>query len=312
MNDGKAETTGDVRIRMGRPGVLGSGRDRFGLSGASQEYDPRIVAIRPDLADIAVAGTHFAPHYAAPMMRSCIVPASPLREAPSLDAEQISELLFGESFALLDLTGGWAWGYCLSDHYVGYLAAEGLGHPIAPSHRVRYPEAVLHGEPDADSGSSGTLPGGALIMGSPSGDWVETAQGFLSATDLEPVEAVHPDPVTLAEALIGTPYTWGGRSAAGVDCSGLMQIIWNAAGVQLPRDSDMQVAALDRDVAPDALQRGDMVFFPGHVGIMADAANIIHASRRWMAVKAEPLADVVARSAAKGHEPAATGYKRVR
>src|SRR3546814_3535620 len=104
---------------MGRPCAAGAGRDRFGLTGSSQAFDPRVVAIRPDLADIAVAGTHFAPHYAAPMMRSGVLPAATLRASPSLDADQTSELLFGEGFALLDLTGGWAWGYCLADHYVG-------------------------------------------------------------------------------------------------------------------------------------------------------------------------------------------------
>lgn len=311
MTKNIAETAPDTPVRMGRPGVAGPARDRFGLTGVAKSYDPRIVAIRPDLADIAVAGTHFAPHYAAPMMRSCIVPAAPIRKAASSDAEQISELLFGEGFALLDLTGGWAWGYCLADHYVGYLAADALGNPIAPSHRIRFPQAIVHSAADAGSNSQATLPGGALVMGCAQGDWVETAQGFLAETDVESLESIHPDPVALAETLIGTPYGWGGRSVAGVDCSGLMQIIWNAAGVQLPRDSDLQLAALDQHVAPDALRRGDMVFFPGHVGIMADPETIIHASRRWMAVKAEPLADVIARSAAKGHEPPVAGYRRV-
>src|SRR3546814_10135778 len=104
---------------MGRPGVVGAGRDRFGLSGTSQAFDPRVVAIRPDLADIAVEGTYFAPHYAAPKMTSGVLPAAAVRAAPSLGAEQTSELLFGEGFALLDLTGGWAWGSSRADHYVG-------------------------------------------------------------------------------------------------------------------------------------------------------------------------------------------------
>ena len=78
------------------------------------------------------------------MMRSCVLPATALRADPAPDARQTSELLFGEAFALLDLTGGWAWGYSLADHYVGYLAAEALGAPIAPTHRVTAAEAILH------------------------------------------------------------------------------------------------------------------------------------------------------------------------
>lgn len=302
------------RVRMGRPGAAGAGRGRFGLTGTSQAYDPRIVAIRPDLADIAVAGQHFAPHYAAPMMRSGVLPAASLRALPSLEAEQTSELLFGEGFALLDLTGGWAWGYCLADHYVGYLAAEALGTPIAPTHRVGMSETMLHSAPDAASGGPGVLPRGALVMGEAQGEWLATAHGFLPLAAMVEVEAQHVDPAAIAEEMIGTPYVWGGRTAKGVDCSGLVQLAWGAAGVQLPRDSDLQLASLgaDKDVAPADLARGDLVFFPGHVGIMADDRNIIHASRRWMAVKSEPLADVIARSAAKDHDPPVSGYKRLK
>lgn len=302
------------RIRMGRPGAVGAGRDHFGLTGTSQAYDPRIVAIRPDLADIAVAGQHFAPHYAAPMMSSCVLPSVVLRGAPSLKADQTSALLYGESFALLDLTGGWAWGYCLADHYVGYLAADALGAPIAPTHRVRASEALLHSAPDAASGGSAVLPRGALVMGEPNDEWLATAHGYLPLAAMVEADAEEKDAAAVAEGLIDAPYLWGGRTGAGIDCSGLIQLAWASAGVQLPRDSDLQLASLgaDKDVDPSALQRGDLVFFPGHVGIMADAANLIHASRRWMAVKVEPLADVIARSAAKGHEPPVTGYKRLR
>lgn len=302
------------RVRMGRPGVVGAGRDRFGLTGMSQSFDPRMVAIRPDLADIAVAGTHFAPHYAAPMMMSGALPAAAMRAAPSLDVDQTSELLFGEGFALLDLTGGWAWGYSLTDHYVGYLAADALAAPIAPTHRVDTAEAMLHSSPDAASGGPAVLPYGALVMGEVEGEWLKTAHGFLPLGALIEAGAHEADPAAVAEAMIGAPYLWGGRTAKGIDCSGLVQLAWNAAGVQLPRDSDLQLASLgaDKDVAPADLARGDLVFFPGHVGIMADHDTIVHASRRWMAVRAEPLADVVARSAAKDQDPPVSGYKRLR
>ena len=301
------------RIRMGRPGAAGAGRGRFGLTGTSQGYDPRVVAIRPDLADIAVAGQHFAPHYAAPMMSSCVLPSAVLRGAPSLDADQTSELLYGEGFALLDLTGGWAWGYCLADHYVGYLAADALGAPIAPTHRVRASEALLHSAPDAASGGSAVLPRGALVMGEAEGEWLATAHGYLPLAALAEVGTHETDAASVAEEMVDAPYLWGGRTAAGIDCSGLVQLAWAAAGIHLPRDSDLQLASLgaDKDVDPAALRRGDLVFFPGHVGIMADATHIIHASRRWMAVKTEPLADVVARSAAKDNAPPVSGYKRL-
>ena len=314
MTANSGEDSAANRVRMGRPGVAGQGRDRFGLTGTSQAFDPRVVAIRPDLADIAVAGTHFAPHYAAPMMMSGVLPAAVIRAAPSLDAEQTSELLFGEGFALLDLTGGWAWGYSLADHYVGYLAADALGAPIAPTHRVEMIEAMLHSAPDAASGGPAVLPLGALVMGEPEGEWLKTAHGYLPLAALVEVGTKHDDPTAMAEQMVGTPYLWGGRTAKGIDCSGLVQLAWASAGVHLPRDSDLQLASLgnDKDVAPTELARGDLVFFPGHVGIMTDHDRIVHASRQWMEVRVEPLADIAKRSMAKGHDVPISGYKRLR
>ena len=100
----------------------------------------------------------------------------------------------------------------------------------------------------------------------------------------------------MAESLVGTPYRWGGRSGFGIDCSGLVQLACDLSGTRVARDSDQQrdtIGAPLEDETP--LRRNDLVFFPGHVGIMADPVRLIHANAFAMAVTIEPLADVVAR-----------------
>ena len=97
-------------------------RTRFSLSGHSRPYDPARQAIRPDLADVAEAEHHFAPHYARPAdwraLTDCV-----LRESASADAAERGTLPAGAAFALLDITGGWAWGYSVEGHVVGYVEA---------------------------------------------------------------------------------------------------------------------------------------------------------------------------------------------
>lgn len=186
MSDGLANSKGMVRV--GRPVPDAGGRSRFGLSGVSQTYDPRTVAIRPDLADIAVAGQHFAPHYAAPMMRSVRV-ATPLRSTSAGDGETLGELLPGEGFALLDVTGGVAWGYRLNDHLVGYCPAAALGSPIAPTHRVASADAPILASADDNASHVTSFPAGALVMGSASGEWLETPHGWMRLADLEELAA---------------------------------------------------------------------------------------------------------------------------
>lgn len=183
---GQTTSSDRSRVRVGRPVAAASGRSRFGLTGVSQDYDPRYVAIRADLADIAVAGQHFAPHYAAPMMRSLMC-AMALKATNSDSGEVLAEMLPGEGFALLDVTGGIAWGYRLSDHLVGYCPAECLGNPISPTHRVVSADAGLFPVADAGSQPTAMLPAGSLVMGLVQGDWVETPHGWMELSDLQDV-----------------------------------------------------------------------------------------------------------------------------
>ena len=96
------------------------------MSGPSNPPDPACHAFRKDLADAALAGRVIASHYAEPVDRHLIA-ASPLHEAPSGDSPVIRQLEKGESFALLDSTLGWAWGYAGAERRVGYVESSRIG-----------------------------------------------------------------------------------------------------------------------------------------------------------------------------------------
>jgi cell wall-associated NlpC family hydrolase len=136
--------------------------------------------------------------------------------------------------------------------------------------------------------------------------------GAIVAAHLAPVSTTQPDCAATALSFLGVPYLWGGKTSLGLDCSALMQLSLLTAGIACPRDSDMQEASVGAPIAVDArlggLQRGDLVFWKGHVGMMLDGERIVHASGHHMLVVAEPLAETVARLAAKG----AGGITRVR
>jgi cell wall-associated NlpC family hydrolase len=98
---------------------------------------------------------------------------------------------------------------------------------------------------------------------------------------------------------------WGGKSSLGIDCSGLVQVSMNAAGLPCPRDSDMQQAALGRLLdanEPRDLRRGDLIFWKGHVAIVRDADTIVHANAFHMATAIENTHDAIARIEAAGSD----------
>ena len=251
-------------------------------------------AVRRDIADIALAEWIFAPHYARADHQTLASLSAMLLTRPSHSAEASSQLLHGEGFAVLDISGGWAWGYCAHDHYVGYLPTEALKPRQDTSHVVSAREAPIFDAPSIKAPVVGTLTLGARLAGAIDNDFVGSETGFVHRRHVAPLPA---DPVAIAKRLIDSPYLWGGRGAGGIDCSGLIQLAHELAGIRCPRDSDQQREGLGRlldDSAP--LMRGDLVFFPGHVGLMVDEGRMIHANAFWMAVTIEPLADVMARS----------------
>jgi len=283
---------------------------KFVLNGPEGEFDPRTTAHRGDLADIALAGKLFAPHYAEPMPMRCSAPKAMIRRQSGKEHEAISELLHGEDFLVLDIAGDWAWGFCGHDGYVGYVPVHALQHrkkTPEPTHLVSARAALIFIEPDFKSGVMKRLPMGARIAcgeASECGSYLKTGKGFVHVRHVQPIGTKvvfdgSNGTAALAEQLIGAPYLWGGRSGDGLDCSGLVQMILMLTGIAAPRDSDQQLAALGEEIAEgEELRRGDLVFFPSHVGLMVDSDRIIHASSHSMQVAIEPLADVVARYAA--------------
>jgi len=126
-----------------------------------------------------------------------------------------------------------------------------------------------------------------------SGDYVRIAEGgYLHQLHLAAAEK---DFVAVAEHFLGVPYVWGGKTAAGLDCSGLIQTALQAVGKAAPRDTDMMEKALGDAVSLSGLRRSDLVFWKGHMGVMLDETRLLHANAFHMAVAIEPLAEAIAR-----------------
>ncbi len=219
-----------------------------------------------------------------------------MHERPDSTSIAVSQLLHGEAFHLLDVIGDWAWGFSQHDHYVGYVPRHALGQSITPTHIVTAQGAPIFAAPDIKAPAVANLPAGALVEGEEGGSFIGVAQGFLHVRHVARIDAVTSDWTGVATAYLGQPYLWGGRGCSGIDCSGLVQVALGRCGIAAPRDTDLQREAIGEVLADDApLRRGDFVFFPGHVGIMADETNLLHANAHWMATVIEPLDDVVAR-----------------
>jgi cell wall-associated NlpC family hydrolase len=245
--------------------------------------DPRFLPARPDFAAQALEGVFRAPEYRTAESMQATAPATDVFDD---QGNCVSQLLFGEAFDVLTREGNRAWGQCRRDGVVGWVDASRLSADVhAPTHRV--------------ASIGGTLPLNAMV------DPTRDAVGDVS---LAPIGEFEPDPVVVAERLVGAPHVLGGRSDRGIDCAGLVQVCLIAGGRSAPRYADGQ-AEIGSAVSLSDLRRGDLVIWPhpvggagwsGHAALMVGPGSLIHASGRVGAVVIEAMADADARQRSDG------------
>jgi cell wall-associated NlpC family hydrolase len=280
--------------------------------------DRRLHAFRPDLASADLRDRVAASQFVEGQPAQITAPFVDLRPAPRTDTGIDTQLLHGATVRVFDEREGWAWLQADTDGYVGYAPASALGEIEEPTHVVvaqrsfvyrgadlRFPATEVH-----SMGAKVLITGEAETRGTRYALF-ETGEAMI-LDHLRPISHRESDYVAVAERFEHTPYLWGGVSGFGIDCSGLVQLAMRMAGISVLRDTDMQASSIGTalDIGDDlaGLQRGDLVFWKGHVGIMLDAAFMIHASGHTMSVTREKLADAVARIGHLYGGP--TGFRR--
>ncbi|MFZ0496649.1 MAG: NlpC/P60 family protein [Methylocella sp.] len=274
------------------------------------DFDPRLTPARPDLAAAQLRGQVAADAYVEGRALHVCVGTADLRHAPTPDASLDTQALFGEDVMLYEDHEGWGWVQLARDGYVGYMPMAALAEgQIKPTHRVTVNRSFVYPGPDLKFSARDALPLGAAVR-------VRATKGAFAQIDdsafvftghlLQSGES-QKDFVAVAERLLHAAYLWGGKTSLGIDCSGLVQISLEAAGIDAPRDTDLQEQALGLPIAVGTdlagLRRGDLVFWRGHVGLMRDETTLLHANAHHMLVASEPLRIVRDRILATASQP---------
>ncbi|MEO1040177.1 MAG: NlpC/P60 family protein [Pseudomonadota bacterium] len=249
----------------------------------------------------------------------CTAGVAAIRRTPDDDGSLDSQLLCGETFEIEREESGWGYGRSQLDGYRGWVDMAALSAPaLIPTHRVAALRTYVFSQADLKSAPRFLVSMNAKISaGVRNGRFIEAQRlGWVFEPHLSALGASEDDYVAVAERFVHAPYQWGGKESLGLDCSGLVQTALEAAGIRCPRDSGDQEAwarqnwtELEARDDVSGLQRGDLVFWPGHVGIMTDAETLLHANAHHMMTAAEPLARA-ARRIAFHHAPISGIFRR--
>jgi len=282
------------------------------------DLDPRLNAFRDDLADARLKDKVSAPRYAEGRPAGVARGVVDLRRAPDPASGLDTPLLFGETVCVFDDKDGWSWVQNETDGYVGYLESAVLGEAPPPAtHRLRALRSFLYPAPNLKTPPLDVLSIASLVtVTAAEGAYSRIhGGGWLYTKHLQPVGENAPDFVATALEFLGTPYYWGGRSSIGLDCSTLVQLSLACAGLDVRRDSYQQATTVGEKLnglpGDLALERGDLVYSPGHVAIMLDDRHIVHANGFTMTVAIETLEALEARVHAETKGGGFTAVRRI-
>ncbi len=243
--------------------------------------------------------------------------SQPMLAKPSAIARQVSECVFGELLEPIREVDDFTEVRAQRDGYTGFVRTDALV-PESRDGRLAFVavrESILLAEPDEKSAVVTRLPVSAQLytLDDAGQDSADKMKRFLKTSDGSYAIASHlgfeevsngtasEDLVRVAETLFsGAPYVWGGKSPAGCDCSGMLQSAARAIGIDLPRDSHQQEQAIATTIGFDKRQRGDIVFWPGHVGLLFSPELLLHANAYTMNCCIETLSPVITRAGAPG------------
>lgn len=229
-----------------------------------------------------------------------------MKSKPSRESLLETECLFGETVEVLDDHLGWIYCKLITDNYHGWIKKNNVGIFKKATHRVLNIRTFVYKNPDVKSDIALYLPMGShLVVEKIDSNWAKICFlindmfqiGYVPTRHIVESEHKVTDWVAIAESLEGSPYKWGGRDTVGIDCSALLQLSYQTYGETIPRNTSEQIQLNKSCIRKiESLERGCVIFWEGHVGIMVDGLNCIHANAYHMKTVTEPIADIINRT----------------
>ena len=221
--------------------------------------------------------------------------------SPQLNAEASSEVLYGETVSLLEEIGDWYKVRAVLDGYEGFIDKSACEFTdVSATHWVSARSSSVFESANIKSPVVKRLVFRSLLTVSETGEefYKLDSGGYIWAAHCAEInKPLQSSMLKIAEDnYFNSPYVWGGRSTDGCDCSGLVQMLALAKGTLLPRDSGDQEQALQTNIAFDHRSTEDLVFWPGHVGILKSPDTLLHATAHSMNCCHEPLQHVIDRA----------------
>ena len=192
-------------------------------------------------------------------------------------SEVTSQIIYGEKFKILSKNKNWIKIKLLSDNYIGYLENPKYIKKFNSNYKINNLRAKIFKKPGFSSNT--WLPFGSKIsVIEENKDYVKIEKNkWIKKKDIKKIFFKETNFIKVFKKFLNVKYVWGGKTYNGIDCSALLQIFFNYNNLFYPRDTKDQIKYSKKNYKKRKFQKGDIIFWKGHVAICLNAQKLIHA-----------------------------------
>ena len=207
------------------------------------------------------------------------IPVSNIYTKPNIRSEVSTQILYGEKFKILSKKKGWFRIKTHFDNYIGYIRKQKFKQKFKPQLKIFKSKSKIYIKKKNKFFSSNNFLyfASGISTLSKNGKYLEFEKNkWIKKKDTKVINHYEKDYLKIFKLFLNSKYVWGGKTLDGIDCSALIQIYFYYNRIFFPRDSKDQIKYCKKKRGKN-FNKGDIIFWKGHVGICLNRFKFIHA-----------------------------------
>ena len=206
-----------------------------------------------------------------------IYPITNLYKKPSVRSEIITQMIYGDSFSILNKTRKWLKVKIKEDGYKGYIKNKNFTDFLKQTHKINILKAKVYKFSNKQKKINEITFGSKIRVINSKSKFLKFSKGWINKKDVKHISYREKNPFKKIAIFKNVKYVWGGKSFRGIDCSALVQVFLNFNNSFCPRDAKDQVKYFRKNIKLKNIKKNDIIYWKGHVALALSNKKLIHA-----------------------------------
>ena len=195
----------------------------------------------------------------------------------SSKSEVVTQMIYGESFKIINKSSKWIKIRIKEDGYTGYVKNKRFISYLKPTHKVSVLSATIYKNSNYNMKIGKLSYVSKIKVEKITSKFSKFQNKWIETKNIKPIKYINKNIFKDIEVFKGTKYKWGGKTFTGIDCSALIQVCLNFNNKFCPRDTGKQAKFFKKNISLNNIKKNDIIYWKGHVALALSTKKLIHA-----------------------------------